>query len=190
LAALRTSTPPSDLIDALESFIAQLDDNAELLLGIEEQDAGAWQPVLDAWRPELSRGTTRTGVRISNADFLQPKDLLHPHNGGARARGDFGSGADSDIIAPPGLLATLRRELAESGTKSGDLSYRIRRLRSAPAMLETLFANVEFLPGVMACKQFDAVQFGFGAGLFSVPRYSENGSTGRNLANGWLTTIC
>jgi ceramide glucosyltransferase len=84
----------------------------------------------------------------------------------ARARGELWFWSDSDIIAPPGLLTMLRRELAQPGTNLVTCPYRIRRLDAVPALLETLFVNVEFLPGVLACRQFDAVRFGFGAGLF------------------------
>src|SRR5271156_2501621 len=39
MATLRGDTPSPHLIAALESFVSQMDESAEMLLGIEEKDA-------------------------------------------------------------------------------------------------------------------------------------------------------
>ena len=165
LAALQTADAPPELIAALESFVRQLDENTELLLGIEEQDAGAWQPVLDAWCRQYPRARLEPVCLDRPQTFLSPK-VSWFHALAVHAGGELWFWSDSDIIAPPGLLTTLRHELDRPGTALVTCPYRIRRLDAAPALLETLFVNVEFLPGVLACRQFDAVRFGFGAGLF------------------------
>src|SRR5580700_2799234 len=55
IAALCGDAPSPQLIAALESFVSQMDESAEMLLGIEERDGAKWQPVIERWREKFSR---------------------------------------------------------------------------------------------------------------------------------------
>ncbi|MGO9246720.1 MAG: hypothetical protein ACLQDC_18335, partial [Verrucomicrobiia bacterium] len=50
MAALREAAPPPSLVSAMESFVRESDDHAEILLGIEDKDAPKWQPVIERWQ--------------------------------------------------------------------------------------------------------------------------------------------
>src|ERR1035437_6504881 len=46
IPSLHGDTPSPQLVGALESFVGQLTADAEMLLGIEETEAAAWEPVI------------------------------------------------------------------------------------------------------------------------------------------------
>jgi ceramide glucosyltransferase len=165
LTALRKAEPSPDLVGALESFVSQLDDGAELLLGVERQDAGAWQPVFDGWSRKHPRARFETICLPRPLTFLNPK-VSWLHELASRARGEFWLWSDADIVASPGLLARLRCELARPGVELVTCLYRVPSPQRFPMLLETLYVNVEFLPGVLACQRFDAIRFAFGSGMF------------------------
>jgi len=48
--------PPS-LVSAMEPFLRELDDNAEVLPGIEDKDVAKWQPVIEHCQRNFSRAT-------------------------------------------------------------------------------------------------------------------------------------
>ncbi len=82
--------------------------------------------------------------------------------------------SDSDIVAPPGSLDTMRQELMHGNASMSTSPYVVRRIERAPMMLEALFVNVEFYPGVLLCKRTGLARFGLGAGmLFSAAYFQE-----------------
>jgi ceramide glucosyltransferase len=141
------------LFAAVESFVRELDERAELLLGVEEQDAGRWE----SFRRE--RVKLICGPRP--AQFLSPKvswfHTLAPH-----ATGAIWFWSDADMVLPAGGLAALRQEFAASGCALLTTPYVVRRARSA-AVLEALFVNAEFYPGVLAAA--GQMNFAMGAGM-------------------------
>jgi ceramide glucosyltransferase len=79
-----------------------------------------------------------------------------------------------DIVAPPGFLDVMRQELADDTTGLVTCPYVVRNIESIPMVLEALFANVEFYPGVLFCRRTNVVQFGLGAGMmFPAARFRE-----------------
>ncbi len=165
LPALREAAPSPDQIAALESVVSQLDDTSELLLGIEEPDGARWQPVVDDWRRRFPRAKLKVVCTPRPAAFLSPKVSWH-HRLAREAEGELWLWSDADMIAPPGFLQAVREEFVGSGASLVTCPYVIRRVEAAPGMLEALFANVEFYPGVLACAAAGRVRFAFGAGLF------------------------
>ena len=73
IAALREAVPLPSLISAMESFVRELDDNAEILLGIEDKDAAKWQPVIERWQRNFPRACLKPIVAPRPAQFLSPK---------------------------------------------------------------------------------------------------------------------
>ncbi len=173
MAALRGEAPPRELIVAMESFVSQLDGDGEMLLGIEERDASKWQPVIEQWRSRFSRAQLKPIVVPRPTRFLSPK-VSWFHTLADHARGELWMWSDSDIVAPPGLLDTMRRELTFGNAGMLTCPYVVRNIDRAPMMLEALFVNVEFYPGVLFCKRTGPVQFGLGAGMmFSAAHFRD-----------------
>jgi hypothetical protein len=161
------------MADALATFVRQLDDNAELILGIEERDRDAWSPVVSAWRAQ------HPDARIIEARATRPDQFISPkiswyHTLAPRASGDLWMWSDADMIAPDGFLAAVRRDYVDDGIALVTAPYVVRRLTTTPTIWEAAFVNVEFYPGALACERFGRVRFGFGACLlFSAKTFQK-----------------
>src|SRR5579871_2243754 len=173
IASLGTEEPPASLVAALESFIVQLDSRSEMLLGIQRDEAEPWEPVLERWRGKFPVARVKSVVRAKPNFFLSPK-VSWLHALAEHATGEWWMWSDSDIVAPAGMLTALRREMIESGDGMLTCPYAIRGIETLPMMLEALFVNVEFYPGVLACRAAGPVRFGLGAGMvFSAERFRQ-----------------
>jgi hypothetical protein len=162
LPRLPRDAPTPDQVAALESFVAQLDSTAEMLLGIEQPDRDKWRPLIENWRCRYPSARLQVICVPRPAQFLSPKVSWH-HTLAEHARGQWWMWSDADMIAPAGFLDAVRDEFARSGVNILTCPYLVRRVRAAPMMLEALFANVEFLPGALLCKRLGHVRFAFGA---------------------------
>jgi ceramide glucosyltransferase len=112
-------------------------------------------------------------VQPRPARFLSPK-VSWFHTLAEYAGGELWMWSDSDILAPPGLIDTMRRELADGQAGLVTCPYVVRCIDSGPMMLEALFANLEFYPGVLFCRGMGSVRFAFGAGMmFPAARFRE-----------------
>jgi ceramide glucosyltransferase len=173
IPSLQGDTPSPQLVGALESFVSQLTADAEMLLGIEETEAAAWEPVIGKWRQ------TYPGVRLNVIVAPRPAQFHSPkvswfHHLARYAEGEVWLWSDADIIAPAGSLDAMRREFLESGAGMLTCPYVVRNIGPAPMMLEGLFVNMEFYPGVLFCRQMGPVRFGLGpAMMFSAMRFRE-----------------
>ena len=173
IAALWGDAPSPQSIAALESFVSQLDERAEMLLGIEDGDAAKWQPVIEQWQLGFPRAELKPVVVPRPTRFLSPK-VSWFHTLAEHAGGELWMWSDSDIVAPPGLLDTMRRELADGQAGMVTCPYVVRRIDNGPMMLEALFANMEFYPGVLFCRRRGPVRFGLGAAMmFPAARFHE-----------------
>jgi ceramide glucosyltransferase len=148
----------------LESFIAQLDGECELLLGVHEADWTQVEPFIEKMRA-LYPDSRVVVVRRSEPDTCaNPKiawqKLLVP-----RATGQVWLWSDADIVAPPGFLAQARAEFETGAEEMLTFPYAVRALPHPPALWDALFVNVEFYPGVLLLRRFGPVDFGLGAGM-------------------------
>jgi len=156
---------------ALESFVSQLDEHTELLLGIQESDYPQWREIVGVWRNKYPVARMIEVCVPRPNHFLSPKVSWY-HVLAQKARGALWMWSDADMIAPRGFLRAARQEYVESQAELLTCAYVARSIRSAPMLLEALFVNVEFFPGVLCCKKLGAVRFGFGACLlFSVDAF-------------------
>jgi ceramide glucosyltransferase len=148
----------------LESFIAQLDEASDLLLGVHEADWPEVEPFVR--RMEAAHPQARiVVVRRAEADTLaNPKiawqKVLIPH-----AAGLLWLWSDADIVAPPGFLDRARAEFEDCGAEMLTFPYAVRNVPHPPALLDALFVNAEFYPGVLLLRRFGPVDFGLGAAM-------------------------
>ena len=158
---------------ALASFISQLDEQSELLLGVHEADRPAVDPFIEAMRLAHPGARLRIVIRPAQggdgAGTANPKiawqRILAPE-----AQGDLWLWSDADIVAPPDFLRRARIELDQArreGIRMVTFPYVVRSVPSAPALFDALFVNVEFHPGVLLLRELGrgGVDFGLGAGM-------------------------
>jgi ceramide glucosyltransferase len=164
LVALCTPTPPRDLVAALESFVVQTNGDGEILFGVEHQDAPAWQPIFNDWQERYPFARFTVVCQPRPATYRSPKSSWW-HALAGRAQGRLWLWSDADMIAVPGLLTTLRCEQAATQAGLVTCPYVVRRVPVRPMWLEALFVNVEFFPGVLACRAWGQPSFAFGAAM-------------------------
>jgi ceramide glucosyltransferase len=173
IPSLHGDQPSSELVNALESFVSQLTMDTEMLLGIEETESEAWGAIIKKWRHTYPAARLNVVVAPRPAQFHSPK-VSWFHHLARYAEGEVWLWSDADIVAPAGALDAMRREFSESGAGMLTCPYVVRDAGSAPMMLEALFVNVEFYPGVLFCRQTGPVRFGLGpAMMFSAARFRE-----------------
>ena len=148
----------------LESFIAQLDEHSELLLGVHESDWPVVMPFVQRMQAAYPDAQIHV-VRRSEADSVaNPKiawqRLLAPH-----AHGDLWLWSDADIVAAPHFLEQARSEFENCGAEMLTFPYAVRSIPHPPALLDALFVNTEFYPGVLLLRRFGPVDFGLGAAM-------------------------
>ncbi len=148
----------------LESFLLQLDAQTEVLLGLHEQDLATFEPWLTRMRQRFPEARLRVVWRTASGDVRNPKvawlKILAPH-----ATGELWLWSDADIAVPPDFLQTAREEYARGGAKMVTWSYIVGEIETAPALLDALYVNVEFFPGVLLLRQRGPVDFGLGAAM-------------------------
>ena len=148
----------------LKSFAAQLDPECELLLGIHEADRDTTAPFLKWLRREFRGARIKVVFRSAPDEVANPKiawqKILARH-----AKGELWLWSDADIIAPAGFLESARAEYAAGGAALLTFPYVVREISSPPALLEALFVNAEFYPGVLLLRELGPVDFGLGAGM-------------------------
>ena len=173
----------------LESFIAQLDATSEMLLGVHDDDAASVAPFVERMRqahPDarivvVHRGEPDT---LANPKIAWQK-LLAPH-----ASGELWLWSDADIVAPPGFLNQARDEFAAGDAQMLTFPYAVRLLPHPAALLDALFVNAEFYPGVLFLRRGGEVDFGLGSGMLfsreSFLRRADWAELGRSLADDFM----
>jgi ceramide glucosyltransferase len=148
----------------VESFIAQLDDDAELLLGIHEADRAITASFVERMRQRYPKARIKVIYRSKLDDMANPKiawqKILAP-----QALGDLWLWSDAEIIAPAGFLHSARLDYERSGATMMTFPYAVRAIPSSRALLDALFINVEFYPGVLLLRKLGPVDFGLGAAM-------------------------
>ena len=148
----------------LESFLAELDPESELLLGVHEADRDFTGPFLKQLRLDHPHARLKIIFRSEPDDAVNPKiawqKILARH-----AEGELWLWSDADIVAPKGFLQSIRHEYARSDAKMMTFPYVVREISPAPTLVEALFVNVEFYPGVLLLRKMGPVDFGLGAAM-------------------------
>jgi ceramide glucosyltransferase len=83
----------------------------------------------------------------------------------AHATGDLWLWSDADIRVPANAIRSLRVDLAATGAGMLTAPYVVRHDNRPREMLDALFVNVEFYPGVVLLGRMDLIRFGFGSGM-------------------------
>ena len=152
------------LTEGLESFIAQLDVSSECLLGAHEADRPEVEPFLDLMRAKYPNARLKIFWRDTPDDVANPK-IAWQKILAREATGELWLWSDADIVAPPGFLDQARAEFEAGGAGLLTFPYVVRKISRPAALLETLFVNAEFYPGVLLLRRLGTVDFGLGAGL-------------------------
>jgi len=157
----------------LESFISQLDESAEMLLGIHEADRITASPFVERMLQKYPKASIRVIYRSRPDDVANPKiawqKVLAPE-----ARGELWLWSDADIVAPPGFLQSARRDYESSGALMVTFPYVVRAVPSPLALLDALFINAEFYPGVLLLRKLGQIDFGLGAAMLFARSDFEN----------------
>jgi ceramide glucosyltransferase len=148
----------------LESFVAQLDPDSEMVLGIRETDREQTAAFIDRLRADYPKARLKVVFRSEPDEVANPK-IAWQKILAAYATGELWLWSDADIIAPSGFLQSARLEFAGCGMKMMTFPYVVRGVSRPPALLENLFVNVEFYPGVLLLRKMGAVDFGLGAAM-------------------------
>jgi ceramide glucosyltransferase len=148
----------------LESFIAQLDDASEILLGVFERDWLAVMPFVRRMETAYPAARILVVCRTEADTLANPKiawqKILVP-----QATGELWLWSDADIVAPPGFLERARAEFETCGADLLTFPYAIRAVAHPPAIMDALFVNAEFYPGTLLLRRCGPVDFGLGAGM-------------------------
>jgi len=149
----------------LESYVAELDGESELLIGCHERERTELETFVERMAERYPGAEVRLVVHPDPSGCCDnPKVswmlLLAPH-----ATGELWLWSDSDIEAPPGTLRSLRADFADPGVSFLTSPYVIRRVTSATELLDTLFVNAEFYPGTVLLGRLGLIRFGFGSGM-------------------------
>jgi ceramide glucosyltransferase len=148
----------------LESFVAQLDSESELLLGIHEADRDSTAPLVDRWREDYPKARIKVIFRSEPDQVANPK-IAWQKILSAYATGELWLWSDADIIAPSGFLQSARNQFTQSSYAMMTFPYAVRDISRPPTLLEALFINVEFYPGVLLLRSRGPVDFGLGAAM-------------------------
>jgi ceramide glucosyltransferase len=160
------------LQECLESFAADLDGASQLLIGCHQADQEVFTRFVDDMCQRYPVGSiTLVADEDPSRLYANPKvswcRILAPH-----ATGDLWLWSDADIVAPPGTVASLRRDLAHPGVGLVTSPYVIRDAVGAPELLDQLFVNAEFYPGALLTGRLGLMRFAFGSGmLFEAERF-------------------
>jgi ceramide glucosyltransferase len=149
---------------SIESFIADLDENSELLIGCHRPD----QARLEGFVERMSNKYPEAQVKLVAHDnpnrYPHPKvswmHVLAPH-----AKGELWLWSDSDMRAPPGTIRSMRADLAATRARCLTSPYVIEQAGSAAEMLDLLYVNLEFYPGVVFLGGQNMIRFGLGSGM-------------------------
>ena len=151
-------------VRGLGSFAAQLGEGSEMLLGIHEMDRGQAASFVRELLGKFPRAAIRVIHRSVPDDAANPKiawqKILAPH-----ATGELWLWSDADIVAPSGFLDQARAGFGRRGEGMMTFPYVVRAIPQPPAVLEALFVNADFYPGVLLLRRTGPVDFGLGAAM-------------------------
>jgi ceramide glucosyltransferase len=148
----------------IESFVADLDDNSELLIGCHRPDQARLEGFVERMRARYPEAEIKLVSHDNPNRYPHPKvswmHVLTPH-----ATGDLWLWSDSDMHAPPGTIRSMRADLAVTQARCLTSPYVIEQAGNGAEMLDTLYVNLEFYPGVVFLGGQNMIRFGLGSGM-------------------------
>ena len=174
LAGPLTASEFVHLSRCIETFVADLDQHSELIIGCHEHDQARCRQFIESMRQRypgahLKMVADPDPTRLAANPKISWMQILAPH-----ASGRFWYWSDADIEAPAGTLHSLRADFSSTNVQMITSPYIIVNAPNAAAMLDALFVNLEFYPGVVLLEKMNAIAFGFGSGmLFSAESFRQ-----------------
>jgi len=172
LASPLSDTELRVVCECLESFVADMDTNCEMLIGGQPAERKA----LEAFVADMRDQHPAAHVRLIIA--AQPETSMHPKVARNQqlshyARGELWLWSDADILIEAGTIRSLRADaLDHEGLVTSP--YIVKQRACTAEMLDALFVNLEFYPGVELLGTLNAVPGAFGAGmLFEASAFSD-----------------
>lgn len=158
---------PGDLASfapGVESFVAQLDSDSEMVLGVHEADRVEVTPFLESLASHYPKARVKVVFRGEPNSVANPKIAWQRHLA-SQATGELWLWSDADIVAPRDFVENARAEFAQSDATMLTFPYVVRHIPTPSALLEALFVNADFYPGTLLLRQAGPVDFGLGAGM-------------------------
>ena len=148
----------------VESFIADMDNNSEMLIGCHRPDQARLERYVERMRSRYPGADIRLVAHEGPNRYPHAKVswmyVLAPY-----ATGELWLWSDADMHAPPGTIRSLRADFERTKARCLTSPYVIRSTGTAPEMLDTLYVNLEFYPGVILLSGQNMMQFGLGSGM-------------------------
>ena len=167
-------TPPfssSDSLEAvvhpLESFLSQMTDRHELLLGVLKHDLPVWQKRLIDWRQRFPLAVINVVHESGPSDsppYPNPK-INWNHTLSKQATGTLWLWSDLDVTVPPQYLNHLLKEWSASPKGYLTNAYLLPQGNQTWGIWDSLFVHFEFLPGVLLLDRLQRFRTAFGAGI-------------------------
>jgi ceramide glucosyltransferase len=159
---IRTAAEREAFAEAIGSFVAQLQPQDELLLGLNVAEAPHWEPIVARWQ------ATGRGLRVRMVVRERPRHCANPKIAwmqvlAVSAQGQLWLWSDADVTAPAGLINAICGDLNAGGGHAVTAAYTISRVGSARGLLDALFVNAEFLPGALLLGRLGSQNFAYGA---------------------------
>jgi len=150
---------------SITSWVAQLNERCELLLGCHQTEETLWQQYRERIQNQYPNAQIKIIAHPSPLDATaNPKiawmQKLIPH-----AIGELWFWCDADMHAPEGTIESLFSDYEQTQACMVTSPYTITEASGAAAILDTLFVNIEFFPGVLLLERGDNIRFGFGSGM-------------------------
>jgi ceramide glucosyltransferase len=150
--------------NCIESFVADLDDNSELLIGCHLPDEERLQGFVQRMRGRYPDARIKLVVHENPNRYAHPKvswlRILAQH-----ASGELWFWSDADMLAPSGTIRSLRNDYAATKARMLTSPYVIHGIDRSMEMLEALYVNLELYPGVVLLDHLNLIRFAFGSGM-------------------------
>lgn len=149
--------------DCLETFATELDADSELLLGARESEGERLRDFVEELRGRYPQARIELLVESLGDTRMHPK-VAWNRKLSTIANGDWWLWSDADMRAPRGMLDSLRADIAgDAGMVTSP--YVVAGAPAVADMLDTLFVNLEFYPGVELIGRARGLPGGLGAGM-------------------------
>lgn len=150
--------------DCIESFVADLDANSELLIGCHLPDEPLLQDFVQRMRKRYPDADVNLVAHANPNRYTHPK-VSWLHILARHATGELWLWSDSDIFAPPGTIRSLRTDFAATQARLVTSPYIINRGGNSAELLDALYVNMEHYPGVVLLDHLNQTRFALGAGM-------------------------